>query len=406
MNELSHVMLGDRTPLFAADFAERSSRIRDELAGRTVMVIGAGGTIGRATAQVLLEQRPRRTLLVDVSENNLVEVTRTLRNAMPTDAPQFEAWALDFTGPAFEALLMRERPDIVLNFAAFKHVRSEKDALTVSEMLRVNVLGNLALLRWARENGPLHRIFVISTDKAVNPASVMGATKRLMERLLFSAAAGDSAADFLTTTRFANVLFSDGSLTHSFLTRLAQRQPLAGPSDVERYFISPREAGMLCLLAACHSTSGELLVPNMREADLLHFPELAERLLAHHGLQPRDYGADSAAAFANLETDIAQGFWPCLFTPATTAGEKSFEEFVESGEADAAVQPYQDCRAIRPSDVPSWDELKAELSDLASRLGDAGWLAATEKQTLVALIAGMVPSFAHIETGSNLDQRV
>jgi FlaA1/EpsC-like NDP-sugar epimerase len=406
LNDLSRQLLGAREPLFEQDFADNMGRIRQELAGRTVMVIGAGGTIGRATAQVLLEQQPKRTLLVDVSENNLVELTRSLRNAMPQGAPDFEAWPMDFTGPPFIALLEKERPDIVLNFAAFKHVRSEKDSLTIAELLRVNVIGNLGLLRWARENGPLHRAFVISTDKAVNPASVMGATKRLMETVLFAAGESLPAANFLTSTRFANVLFSDGSLTQSFLERLEQGQPLTGPSDIERYFISPREAGMLCLLAACHEGSGEMLVPRMRGEDLMFFPPLAERLLKLRGFEPREYGADVAGAFSNLEADRGAGYWPTMFTPSSTDGEKAFEEFVEDGEAEAGRQPYRDISVLLPKPLPGWEHLRGELAEVAGLLSDPQWLARSTKAQLVEMIRALVPSFSHIETGMSLDKRV
>jgi len=407
LNALAAQVLGGRPELFAADFEERCGAISAELAGRSVLVIGAGGSIGRATAEILLSLRPKRTLLVDLSENNLAEITRRLRNAFPTNAPDFEAWALDFTGAPFEALLGRERPDIVLNFAAFKHVRSEKDTLTLAELLRVNVLGNLRLLRWASAHGRPTRIFAISTDKAANPASCMGASKRLMEQLLWAAAqATPPAATLLTSTRFANVLFSDGSLPASWLARLEQRQPLAAPGDVRRYFITPREAGMLCLLAAFHPASCELLVPRMRDADLQSFDTLAVRLLAHRKLIARDYGEDTAAAFANLERDAAEGYWPCLFGSADTSGEKDFEEFAEPGETDAAGQPYHDARCLLPKREHSWEELGSALDALARDCADVAWLQATPKAALVARLAQLVPSFAHIETGYQLDRKV
>jgi FlaA1/EpsC-like NDP-sugar epimerase len=406
LNALARTVLGQRPPLFGADFARHQGRIGEELAGLCVCVIGAGGSIGRATAATLLAQRPRRTLLVDLSENNLAEVTRLLRNAHPRNAPDFEAWALDFTGPAFTALLEREQPDVVLNFAAFKHVRSEKDALTLSEMLRVNVLGNLRLLRWAQERGPLSRIFSISTDKAANPANCMGASKRLMEQLLFCADPPSPAANLTTSTRFANVLFSDGSLPASFLKRLELGQPLSGPSDVRRYFITPEEAGELCLLAACHPADREFLVPRLGPEAMLDFQSIAERVLEARGFEAQHYGDDTQAAFANLETDIAGRRWPCLFTPAATSGEKEFEEFSEPGEAESAVQPYQRITALSPQPGLAWIELSAALDSLAVRLSDPHWLKAAEKREFVALLKEFVPSFKHRELEHSLDQVV
>ena len=395
-----------RPELFVEDFAKHEERIRDELAGRTVCVIGAGGSIGRATAEMLLSQRPRRTLLVDVSENNLADVTRRLRNRFLPDPPEFEAWALDFTGAPFRALLDRERPEIILNFAAFKHVRSEKDQLTLAEMIRVNVLGNLALVRWAVASPP-HRLFVISTDKAANPVSCMGATKRLMEQVLFSAAgAGPPLRTIVTSTRFANVLFSDGSLPASFVQRLEQRQPLAGPSDVKRYFITPREAARLCLLAACHPASGEFLVPRMGPESLLSFVEIAERFLGARGYVPRHYGADAQAAMANLERDAARGAWSCLFTPVATSGEKHAEEFTEAGETLSVAQPYTGIAAMLPKAPDDSAGLGRALDRLAADLADPRWLMAHGKPDVVQALADLVPSFRHVETGLSLDQQV
>ena len=406
IDTLARQVLADRSELFGADFEARRGALAAEVSGRTVLVIGAGGSIGRATARALLDLRPRRTLLVDISENGLTAVTRLLRNLYPADAPPFEAWALDFSSPAFAALLDREQPDVILNFAALKHVRSEKDALTLAGMYRVNVLGNLALLNWARQRGGVARVFSISTDKAANPASAMGATKRMMEQLLFAAAAAGGFSERITSTRFANVLFSDGSLPQGFLDRMDCGHPLAGPSDVRRYFITPREAARLCLLAAFHPADAQFLVPKMREADMLSFVAIAERLLRLRGFEPRHYGADMPAAFRNLEDDIAEGYWPCMFTPASTSGEKPYEEFREDGEPQAASQPYADIEAVAPAGSPGWDELAAAHGDLARKIGDPAWLAAADKDELTAAFAGLVPSFRHVEAGANLDQLV
>ena len=404
--EIARTVLGGRSELFAADFAAHAGSLAEAFSDQTVCVIGAGGSIGRITSEVLLGQRPRRTLLVDWSENNLAEVTRRLRNVLGSNPPDFESWPLDYTGAPFAALLERERPGVILNFAAYKHVRSEKDQLTLAEMIRVNVLGNLKLLNWVREHGA-RRYFVISTDKAVNPASCMGATKRLMERLIFAAALqGYIPKTIVTTTRFANVLFSDGSLPASFLARLEQRQPLTGPSDIERYFISPLEAGRLCLLAAAHLVSGEILIPRMRPGDLMRFDVIAERLLASRRLKPKHYGSDHERARACLDEDLKAGYWPCLFSPSTTSGEKAYEEFREDGEDDTPGQPYHEIEVIRPAGLPDFPTLSADLERLGRGLGDMAWLLRTSKEALIENLSRLVPSFRHIETGQNLDTKL
>lgn len=400
---LASGVLAGRAEFFKRDYAAHREQISEELRGRTVCVIGAGGSIGRATAEVLLEHGPRRTLLVDISENNLAEITRRLRNRFGSAAPDFESWALDYTREPFFNLLEREQPDVVLNFAAYKHVRSEKDHLTLAEMIRVNVLGNLALLRRAQEQ-PWRRFFVISTDKAAHPASCMGASKRLMEALIFAAgAATPQAAQFITSTRFANVLFSDGSLPASFIQRLEQRQPLAGPTELQRYFITPREAARLCLLAACHPASGEFLVPRMRPADMLTFPDIAERFLGLHGLRARHYG-DPAAAQANLERDAAEGFWPCVFLPPTTSGEKPFEEFVEPGEQLSPSQPYAEIDAVVGAQSAELAGISRHCDEFQQWSKDAAWLRTHVKADVVAWLNHFVPGFQHIETQHNLDR--
>lgn len=403
---LSKLVAGRDAEMFAGDFAANLDSMRSEVAGRTVCVIGAGGTIGRATAEILLELKPARTLLVDVSENNLVDVTRRLRNRYSAGAPEFEAWALDFTGPSFSALLAKEQPEIILNFAAFKHVRSEKDALTLAEMLRVNVFGNLKLMDWARRNGKVHRVFCISTDKAACPANCMGASKKLMEQVLFARGTeGETKpAKFVTSTRFANVLFSDGSLPASFLQRLEQGQPLSGPSDVTRYFITMREAGMLCLLAAFHNESHELLVPRMGPAQLVDFVQICERLLEARGYEPKHYGEDTEAAFANLDNDVKQGKWPCLFTPGSTSGEKPFEEFTTEAEQQSPLQPYMDALVISSADHDDWGELRDKLARQMLAMGDSRWLGEARKVDVVEWLGSLVPGFSHCETGVSLDQ--
>lgn len=406
LHTLAQAVLDGRQELFAHDYREHHSRLRSELCDKTICVIGAGGSIGRATAEALLEQRPKRTLLVDISENNLAEITRRLRNHLGTGVANFEAWALDYTREPFYALLEREKPDIILNFAAYKHVRSEKDHLTLAEMLRVNVVGNLQLLKWAQQH-PLHRFFVISTDKSANPVSCMGASKRLMEQLIFAAASSTPGpAQVITSTRFANVLFSDGSLPASFVMRFEQHQPLAGPSDVLRYFISPQEAARLCLIAACHANTSEVLVPRMPQSDLTSFVDIAERFLRLQGFTPKHYGADTETALANLEADRSAGHWPCLFTPVATSGEKDTEEFTENSEAVAAQQPYSEIACIVPPVLRDWGEIASQISSFSANLNDGSWLRRSGKADVVAWLSSLLPSFRHLETMASLDQKI
>jgi nucleoside-diphosphate-sugar epimerase len=399
---LARQILSDRAPLFVRDFQTSQAQLQAAFRDRTVLVIGAGGSIGRATVELLLELEPRRTMLVDISENNLVAITRRLRIRFGAKGPNFEAWPLDFCGVPFQAFLDRERPEVILNFAAFKHVRSEKDLFTLAEMLRVNVIGNWRLLQWAVAN-EARRVFAISTDKAAGPVSCMGASKRLMELLLWSQACENRSV--MTSTRFANVLFSDGSLPASFLERLHDRQPLVGPDDVARFFISPSEAARLCLLAASHPQTSEFLVPNMGPELQFRFDTIAQRLLALQGLQPRNY-VDYGQAMAGLESDVQRGYWPCVFGPSTTSGEKDAEEFIETGERRCQGQPYAELSAVYGQLTVSPDHLDASVRDVEAKLVDHSWLSTHRKRDLVEWLRGLVPSFEHKETGENLDVKI
>lgn len=402
---LSRAVLAGRPELFVDDYNSAAKQLESAFRDRRVLVIGAGGSIGRATAELLLEHRPARTLLIDSSENNLVSVTRRLRNHFGADCPDFAAWPLDFTGPAFEALLEMERPEVLLNFAAYKHVRSERDQLSLAEMLRVNVIGNVRLVRWALENRP-ERVFAISTDKAANPANCMGASKRLMEMLLWGGSRHLAASGTcFTSTRFANVLFSDGSLPASFLERIQQRQPLSGPNDVERFFITSTEAARLCLLAASHPQSGELLVPRMGPADRLRFDVIAERLLSFIGLAVRHYGEDTSSAENELEGLAARGEWPCCFGPSTTSGEKEAEEFRQANENLATLQPYRQVEAVIGLPEHDLNALEAQLNAWQQDLSNPAWLVSSNKEDVVAELARLVPSFRHNETGQSLESK-
>lgn len=424
IDELARRAVSGREELFAADFAARRAEIAEFIASRRIAVIGAAGSIGRLVVELMASFGPAELLCIDISENGIVELTRRLRNRFHDRELKVSFWPLDFGTSAFHALLARKQPEVILNFAAYKHVRSGKDAFSVAQMLSVNLLHNWRLISWLRDEfaasgetatedepttarkPPLERFFAISTDKAANPVSLMGASKRLMEELIF--AYGDAEPtpyETVTSTRFANVLFSDGSLPASFLARLAQGQPLAGPTDVERYFITPDEAADLCLLAAFHSTSGELLVPRMRQEHIMNFQQIAEATLAAFGLKPRWY-EDGEKAFAALDGDRAEGYWPCLFAPSDTSGEKDVEEFVEEDEKLADEQPYAEVEVLSAKPRLSAEDLSRELSELEKMLSEVSRLQGLSKGDIVAALSRLVPSFQHLERGKSLDAKL
>jgi len=274
--------------MFAEDLERHHSQIAAGIGGARIMVIGAAGSIGSAFVRQLAPFRPAALHLVDISENNLVEVVRDLRSALISLPEDFKTFAVAMGSLEFDRLLDAESAsdrgayDYVINFSALKHVRSEKDPFSLMRMVHTNVVAVKALLdRLVGTSTRKH--FSVSSDKAANPANIMGATKIFMERVLLNYA---DRIPF-STARFANVAFSDGSLLHGFLQRLAKGQPFAAPYDVRRYFISHEEAGQLCLLSCFLGENRDIYFPKLDEgSDLLTFAEIAVMVLEAHGFEP------------------------------------------------------------------------------------------------------------------------
>lgn len=322
-------------PLFDADLGVAHDRVRAAIEGMRVLAIGAAGSIGSATIQVMLGYDPAALHIVDQNENDLAELVRTLQSRSGgIPIADFRTFPVDYGSPALRLLLGADGGyDIVLNFAAIKHVRSEKDVFSIMQMFDTNIRKQAQLMRWLAEAGFDGRYFSVSTDKAANPSSFMGATKRMMEHVMFSGEAAPGFKPAVTSARFANVAFSNGSLLQSFQKRLEQRQPLAAPGDTRRYFVSLQEAGQLCTIAATCGQHGEILVPRLDPADhLVPLEEIAECFLREMGLEAQRVQTEDDAR-ASVEALSAEGKWPLLITSLDTAGEKSFEEFVADGEA-------------------------------------------------------------------------
>jgi FlaA1/EpsC-like NDP-sugar epimerase len=399
--EIDHVVTRRKESLFRSDFNAHFAEISAQLRGRRVLVIGGGGSIGSATTCVLLDCAPSAVHVIDQNENYLVELVRYLRSRPVGLANvDFRTLPIDYGSPIMERFLREaERPyDIVLNFAALKHVRSEKDIYSVLQMLDTNLARHARFKRWLAKYGHAQFYFSVSTDKAANPTSLMGASKRLMEDLTFGLYA--EGAQLTASARFANVAFSNGSLLDGFLRRLATRQPLAAPRDTRRYFISQMEAGELCLIAASLAPDKHVVFPSLNPVEELQTMEsVAVRVLEHFGLTPQFY-EDEQGARRDLELVAATGRWPLLLTPLNTSGEKSYEEFL--GEAETPVDiGMKAVRAFRhvPSraiDTKLLEWLAVLIDDVHEPINIKG---------IVEEVSHALATFHHVDTGTSLDKR-
>ncbi|MEO6748424.1 MAG: polysaccharide biosynthesis protein [Casimicrobiaceae bacterium] len=398
--DLEDAVTGRSRSYFADDIADHQRTLRTQVEGRNVLVVGGGGSIGSATTRAVLALRPASIDIVDISENYLAEQVREIRSCTAdTRGIDLQAHVLDYGALAMRRLLAAGRRfDVVLNFAAVKHVRSERDVFSLLHMLDVNIVRQARFKRWLAELGHHGRYFTVSTDKAANPSSLMGASKRVMEDVAFDTAPG--AFDAVTSARFANVAFSNGSLLQSFIMRLQKRQPLAVPVATRRYFISHAEAADVCLLAALAAPGGHVLVPTLRpEEHLLVLQDVVRRVLASCGYTPW-FTDDEAAAKSAMKDAERRSHWPVLLTPLDTMGEKSYEEFVGDGECLVQVG-FTALQGIAHRPGLAIEPLLAELS----RYIDDPSIA-VDKERLSALLLTMVPTMRHVNTGRHLDARM
>ncbi|MCE7873808.1 NAD-dependent epimerase/dehydratase family protein [bacterium CPR1] len=393
--ELGQLATRRDVDLFAEDLRRHHGRLVAAIEGKRVLVVGGGGSIGQATIEVLSGFRPASLHVVDHNENNLAELVRNLRGRPEgLSVNDFRTLPIDFGSSIMRRFLEDQPPyHCVLCFAALKHVRSEKDVYSIMQMLRVNVLFVWRLLRWLKQ--PEH-FFCVSTDKAANPVNVMGATKRLMEHVIFERSDQPHA-----TARFANVAFSEGSLLQGFLRRLERQQPLPIPRNTRRFFVSLRESGQLCTLAAFLSPARHVVVPRLdAECDLKLLEDVGRDLVTHLGRTPREYDSEEEAR-AKAREDYARGRVPLLLTPCDTTGEKPYEEFVGAGETIREIGleslmgvPY----LVNPSlDLP---ELMARMQSIVEGESEV------DIEHLLELLSSSLPEFRHQRSALHLDSRL
>jgi len=390
-------LIGRTDELFKVDVASLEQTFRREVNTSRFLVIGASGSIGQAVTKEIFKRDPLALHVIDISENNMVELVRDVRSTVGYGSGEFRTFAVDCGSVEFEALVKNEGPyDYIFNLSALKHVRSEKDPYTLMRMIMVNIFNTIKTLRAAKAMGA-KKYFCVSTDKAANPVNMMGASKRIMEMFLMR----ESLTQDISMARFANVAFSDGSLLHGFNQRFAKKQPFSAPNDVRRYFVTPQESGELCLLSGLLGNNRDIFFPKLSEKlHLITFSEIAVRYLRERGYEPYECESEKEAR-DRAEELIANKQWPCYFFKSDTTGEKDFEEFFTDSE-DLDMERFESVGVIK--NQPDFDEAKLDdFMDGIEGLREKGTWA---KDDIVKLYFGLLPEFAHKETGKYLDQRM
>ena len=386
--------------LFAEDMEANHPPLVERIAGARVLVIGAAGSIGSAFVREVVPFKPAALHLVDLSENNMVEVVRDLRSTNLLLPDEFKTFAIGLGNLEFDPFIRAQGDyDYIVNFSALKHVRSERDPYTLMRM----VYTNLTALRQLSDylvNRPLKKLFSVSSDKAVNPASLMGATKAFMEKIMVLY----SESTPCSTSRFANVAFSDGSLLHGFNRRLEKKQPISAPSDVRRFFISHEEAGSLCLLSCFLGDNRDNYFPRLsQELDMYTFSEIAEIFLRDRGLEPELFSSEQEAKDAAVSLTDSPTRWPCYFSRSDTTGEKMFEEFYTDAD-DLDLDRYRNVGVIRTPAMGGQEAavLRDVLGSLEAMQARGSW----SKEEIVGQVEEAIPEMQHEEMARNLDEKM
>lgn len=396
MNKILN-LIGRSEELFKKDIDVNEVILSQVVNNSKFLVIGGAGSIGQAVTKEIFKRKPLKLHVVDISENNMVELVRDIRSSYGYIDGDFQTFALDIGSIEYDAFIEADGEyDYVLNLSALKHVRSEKDPFTLMRMIDVNIFNTEKTINQSIAKG-VKKYFCVSTDKAANPVNMMGASKRIMEMFLMRS----SEQIDISTARFANVAFSDGSLLHGFNQRIQKTQPIVAPNDIKRYFVIPKEAGELCLMSCIFGENRDIFFPKLSESlHLITFAAISVKYLKELGYEPYECNTEDEAREL-METLPQKGKWPCLFTTSDTTGEKDFEEFFTTQET-LDLERFKNLGVIKSE--PIYDEAKLELfSNTITRLkANRTWT----KEEIVTLFHQMIPSFGHKETGKYLDAKM
>jgi FlaA1/EpsC-like NDP-sugar epimerase len=390
-------LIGRDRELFTNDISNHEDELVRIVSTSKFLVIGGAGSIGSATTKEIFKRNPLKLHVVDISENNMVELVRDIRSSYGYIDGDFQTFALDIGSVEYDAFWEADGDyDYVLNLSALKHVRSEKDPYTLMRMINVNVFNTDKTLKQAIAKG-VKKYFCVSTDKAANPVNMMGASKRIMEMFLMRR----SKDITISTARFANVAFSDGSLLHGFNKRIEKKQPIVAPNDIKRYFVIPKESGELCLMSCIFGENRDIFFPKLSEQlHLITFAEIAEKYLRAVGYEP--YLCKDENEARELMSSLPQeGKWPCLFTTSDTTGEKDFEEFYTDQEV-LDMDRFENLGVIKNELNVELKKLNLFETSINNLLANKQW----KKEELVDLFHQMIPDFGHKEMGKYLDAKM
>lgn len=384
--------------MFLKDIIKNEDILKNKIIGKKILVIGGAGSIGSSFIKAVLPYEPASLVIVDFNENGLAEITRDLRSTYDLYMPEeYITYPMDYASNVFEKMFRFYKGfDIIANFSAHKHVRSEKDIFSIETLLRNNVLNAKGLMNLLMEFPP-EEFFCVSTDKAANPVNLMGASKRIMEDLIFSY----SDIFKVNTARFANVAFSNGSLPAGFIERIAKRQPLAAPLDVRRYFVSIEESGQICMLSSMLGKNREIFFPKFEQSQMMSFDEIAISLLKEYGFIPIEYKTEEEAKKVLKDMQRNGKEYPVFFSESDTTGEKMTEEFYTERE-EVDLDRFYSLGVIKNKEAPNKNRLEDFLNELEILL-DSGF---ATKKDIIHLVSGYVPNFLHFEKNRFLDEKM
>lgn len=383
--------------LFEEDINSFRNKLTEEISGKSVLVIGGAGTIGSSFIKAVLDFKPSKLFIIDTNENGLTELTRDLRSTHGQYIPEdYKTYPMNFGDAVFRKMFVKEGPfHIVANFAAHKHVRSEKDQYSIEAMIENNVFKAKEFLDLLTTYRPEH-FFCVSTDKAANPVNVMGASKKLMEEVIMAY----SSEIKITTARFANVAFSNGSLLDGYIQRVFKKQPISCPSDVKRFFVSPEESGQICMMACILGKTGEIFFPKIGEDEMVYFKDITFDFFKEMRIPIRECESETEAKQFSY-TMTFEDPHPVYFFESDTSGEKLYEEFyVESDEVDFEL--YSGMGVIKNAVKPSYKQINDCIIALKELMNSDSY----DKSAIVQLMKKVLPDFEHIETGKSLDQKM